>query len=211
MQLIGMLDSPYVRRVAIALQLLGLPFTHRSLSVFRTYDEFRRINPVVKAPTLICDDGTILMDSGLIIDYAQHLPGVRRPLLPSEPAARAKTLHALGLALAACEKSVQLVYECQLRPSERQHAPWIARVTEQLDAALQLLDEAIARRPLAVAEDTIDQAGIATATTWRFARAMTPDAAPNGRFPAIEAFCAQAETLRPFLAAPHGAGTFTAS
>lgn len=211
MQLIGMLDSPYVRRVAIALQLLGLPFTHRSLSVFRTYDEFRRVNPVVKAPTLICDDGTILMDSGLIIDYAQHLPGARRPLLPSEPAARGRALHTLGLALAACEKSVQLVYECQLRPPERQHAPWIARVTEQLGAALQMLDESLARAPLAATQDTIDQAGIATAVMWRFAQALTPDAAPAESFPAIRAFSDQAETLPAFLAAPHGPGTFTAS
>ena len=71
MQLIGMLDSPYVRRAAIAMQLLGLRFEHRALSVFRTFDEFSRINPVVKAPTFVCDDGTVLMDSTLILQYAQ--------------------------------------------------------------------------------------------------------------------------------------------
>jgi glutathione S-transferase len=75
-QLIGMLDSPYVRRVAISLQHLGVPFEHRSISVFRTFDQFQRINPVVKAPTLVCDDGTVLMDSTLIIDYAKRS---RRP------------------------------------------------------------------------------------------------------------------------------------
>ena len=52
MQLIGMLDSPYVRRTAICLKLLGLQYEHRSLSVFRTFDEFSMINPVVKAPSL---------------------------------------------------------------------------------------------------------------------------------------------------------------
>ena len=50
MQLIGMMDSPYVRRVAISLHVLGLPFEHRSVSVFRHFDEFAKINPVVKAP-----------------------------------------------------------------------------------------------------------------------------------------------------------------
>ena len=70
MQLIGMLDSPYVRRTAIALRLMGLPFEHRSLSVFSTFEQFRAINPVVKAPSLVCDDGTVLMDSTLILDYA---------------------------------------------------------------------------------------------------------------------------------------------
>ena len=57
MKLIGMLDSPYVRRAAISLRMLGLPFEHQSLSVFSTFDAFRAINPLVKAPTLIGDDG----------------------------------------------------------------------------------------------------------------------------------------------------------
>ena len=71
MELIGMLDSPYVRRTAISLRLLGIPFTHRSLSVFRHFDEFEQINPLVKAPTLVLDDGSLLTESNLIIDWAQ--------------------------------------------------------------------------------------------------------------------------------------------
>ena len=101
MKLIGMLDSPYVRRVAISLQLLDLPFEHLSLSVFRTFDEFSCTNPVVKAPTLVCDDGTVLMDSTLILQYAEALAG--RSLLPAEPQALARSLRTVGLALAACE------------------------------------------------------------------------------------------------------------
>ena len=66
MRLIGMLDSPYVRRVAIALESLQVPFAHEAVSVFSTFDKFQGINPVVKAPTLVCDDGEILMDSSLI-------------------------------------------------------------------------------------------------------------------------------------------------
>ena len=50
MRLIGMLDSPFVRRVAIAAQLLELPFEHDALSVFSTFEQFREVNPVVKAP-----------------------------------------------------------------------------------------------------------------------------------------------------------------
>src|SRR5688572_10540601 len=103
MQLVGMLDSPYVRRVAVSLRLLGLPFEHRSVSVFSTFEQFQAINPVVKAPTLVCDDGTLLMDSTLIIDYAETIAG--RSLMPSDSAARQHALRVLGLALAACEKT----------------------------------------------------------------------------------------------------------
>ena len=63
MKLIGMLDSPYVRRTAISLRLLKIAFEHRSISVFSAFEQFRQLNPLVKAPTLICEDGTVLMDS----------------------------------------------------------------------------------------------------------------------------------------------------
>ncbi len=104
MKLIGMLDSPYVRRTAISLKLLGLRFEHQNLSVFRTFDEFSRINPVVKAPTFVCDDGTVIMDSTIILQYAEALAGQR--LLPSEPARLAPALRLVSLGLAACDKAV---------------------------------------------------------------------------------------------------------
>ncbi len=69
MRLIGMLDSPYVRRVAISLEFLGVAFTHEAVSVFSTFEQFQRINPVVKAPTLVCDNGDVLMDSSLILQF----------------------------------------------------------------------------------------------------------------------------------------------
>ena len=73
MKLIGMLDSPYVRRVAISLNWLGIPFEHQALSVFSTYEQFRAINPVVKAPTLVCNDGSVMMDSTAILQYVEAL------------------------------------------------------------------------------------------------------------------------------------------
>jgi glutathione S-transferase len=79
MKLIGMLDSPYVRRVAICLKLLKLDFEHRSISVFSTYEQFKQINPVVKAPTLVLDNGQTLSDSTLIIDdLAAYHQAIRR-------------------------------------------------------------------------------------------------------------------------------------
>lgn len=48
MKLIGMLDSPFVRRAAISAKLLDLPFEHQSVSVFRQFDTFKAINPVAR-------------------------------------------------------------------------------------------------------------------------------------------------------------------
>ncbi|MFA5912922.1 MAG: glutathione S-transferase [Burkholderiales bacterium] len=209
MQLIGMLDSPYVRRVAISLQLLDLPFEHRSISVFRSFDEFHAINPVVKAPTLVCDDGTVLMDSTLILEYAESLAAPGKSLMPAVLAERRRALRLVGLALAACEKSVQIIYERNLRPPEKQHQPWVARVTGQLLAAYGALEAEFARSPFA-ADRTMDQAGISTAVAWHFTQRTLPEVVPAADFPALRRYSAAAECLPEFAAAPHGDGTYSA-
>ncbi|MDG5977006.1 glutathione S-transferase-like protein [Hydrogenophaga taeniospiralis CCUG 15921] len=209
MQLIGMLDSPYVRRVAISLQLLDLPFEHQSLSVFRTFDEFSRINPVVKAPTLVCDDGTVLMDSTLILQYAEALAG--RSLFPKEPAALAQALRTVGLALAACEKAVQIVYERGLRPAEKQHEPWVTRVTGQLLAACDGLETRLNAQALNVSRATLGQAEVSTAVAWQFIQQMLPAEVPAERYPLLCVLSGAAEALPEFCAAPHGDSTYRAS
>jgi glutathione S-transferase len=209
MQLIGMLDSPFVRRVAISLQLLDLPFEHRSVSVFRGFAEFQRINPVVKAPTLVCDDGTVLMDSTLIIEYAE---AVARPrsLMPNDPADLSHALRVIGLALAACEKSAQIVYERGLRPPEKLHQPWIDRVTSQLLAAYGALEEEVARGALGVDAATIKQAGVSAAVAWHFTQQVLAEIVPAAGHPALVALSEQAEQLPQFKAAPYGESTYRA-
>jgi len=208
MKLIGMLDSPYVRRVAISLQLLGLKFEHEPLSVFRTFDEFQRINPVVKAPTLVCNDGAVLMDSTLILDYAEALAHPRT-LMPNALRDLQHDLRIIGLALAATEKSVQIVYERDLRPPEKLHAPWLDRVTGQVLAAYAGLEQEISARPLPMGSPGITQAGVTVAVAWHFTQQMIPADVPAGRFPRLQAYSLAAESLPEFKAAPHGDGSIS--
>jgi glutathione S-transferase len=200
MQLIGMLDSPYVRRTAISLHLLNIDFEHQAISVFRTFEQFKQINPVIKAPTLICDDGTVLMDSTLIIDHAEHIAG--QSLMPSEPGERVHALRAVGLALAACEKSVQIVYERTLRPAEKQHEPWVARVQMQLLAAVAALEEALKNNRSSFGKPVINQAGITTAVAWRFMQMVVPGIVAANDYPMLTSYSAEAERLPEFKATP---------
>lgn len=199
MRLIGMLDSPYVRRVAVSLNFMGLPYRNEQTSVFRHFDQFAAINPVVKAPTLVTDDGMVLMESTLILDYLEKLaPG--KSLMPAALGDYARGQRLTGLALAACEKAVQIVYERNLRPAEKQHQPWLDRVSRQLNAAWGAVEAEIGEawlfgsKPLA--------ADIAIAVGWRFTQLMVADAAPAAQYPALVAFCARAEALPEFLASP---------
>ena len=129
MRLNGMMDSPYVRRTAIALTAMDIPFRSEPVSVFRDYAAFAAINPVVKAPTLVTDEGTVLMDSGLILDLAERLARPGRSLLPADRLTLARPQAVSGLALAACEKAVVIVYEMNLRGESERSATCLARST----------------------------------------------------------------------------------
>ena len=201
MKLIGMLDSPYVRRVAICAKHLGIHLEHQSVSVFRHFEQFQQINPVVKAPTLVLDDGEVLMDSTLIIDYLETLAPPGKSLMPDDLKQRLRALRVTGLALAACEKSVQLYYERSLRPAEIQFQPWVERVEGQLAAAYSALERELQKQPL-VNGELIAQDGITLAVAWSFTNLVVPEQVDAEHFPRIAEFTAQAETLEAFISTP---------
>lgn len=199
MRLIGMLDSPYVRRVAISLDLLGIPFQHESVSVFSTFDQFHAINPVVKAPTLVCDDGGIIMDSSLILQFCEAAAG--RSLWSLDKQRLQHEFGAVSLALAACEKGAQIVYERNLRPQAAQYEPWIARVTGQLLAACGALEKEVTQRADVFA-DPATQVALSSAIAWDFLQTMLPAVVPAGDYPGLAALAHRVEQTAPFLKYP---------
>lgn len=182
-KLIGMMDSPYVRRVAISLELYGVEFESHPLSVFSSFDAFSRINPAVKAPTLVLDNGIRLMDSSLILAYFEGLASPARKLLPADPLAQASDLQTLGFILAAGEKAVQNVYEHKLRPAEKQHNPWIERITIQLLAACREWNTLLENRPAAAVPD---QVAVTSTVIWTFIQSMIPHVVHAGDFNHIQ-------------------------
>ncbi|AZF37439.1 Glutathione S-transferase [Pseudomonas sp. R4-39-08] len=201
MKLIGMLDSPYVRRVAISLEAMGVSFEHAALSVFSDFEAFAAINPVVKAPSLVLDNGSVLMDSTLIIDYFEAQSPAERKLMPHQALPLADSLRTLGLALAACEKAVQIVYEYRLRPEEKRHQPWLERVTGQLLAACRAWDTQLSGRQ-SVVSDRPDQVDITSAVAWSFIQLMVADVVRAAAFPALQAHAARWEATELFKRYP---------
>jgi glutathione S-transferase len=199
-ELIGMLDSPYVRRTAISLRLLGVPFTHRSLSVFSNFDEFQSINPQVKAPTLVLDNGALLVDSNLIIDWAETI-SERPSLMPGESAARLRALRLIGAALTASEKSVQIVYEHK-READKRDAAWLQRVNGQLHAAYGVLEREIDGVDGWLFGNSPGQADVSIAVAWGFTQLVTPEAVDPASYPRLAAFAMRAEQHPDFVALP---------
>ncbi len=201
MRLIGMLDSPYVRRVAISLDALGVAFDHEAVSVFSTFEKFKSINPVVKAPTLVCDDGEVLMDSSLMLQFVEAAKANGKTLWSRDAVQLQHEMRAVGLALAACEKAVQCVYEVNLRPKAAQHEPWLERVRGQLVAALSLLEIEVAKRQKDF-EHAINQESITAAVAWQFIQSMLPDITEKGDYKNLMKLSARMELTDSFIKYP---------
>jgi glutathione S-transferase len=178
---------------------MKLPFDLEQLSVFRNYGEFSAINAVVKAPTLVTDDGTVLMDSSLILDHAERIADPSLSLMPREGRARDEALGIIGLALAANEKAVQIVYERNLRPPEKQHQPWLDRVRGQLSQAYAALERDIAQRPAWFGGSRMMQPDVTVAVAWRFARSVIPEMVAETEYPHLAAHSLRAESLPAFV------------
>ncbi len=200
MKLVGMMGSPFVRRLAISMRMMGLDYEYQPLSIFRNYDELRAINPLVKVPTLIFDNGEMLVDSSLILDFLESISPAEKRLMPQEAGPRLNALRTIGIALIVMEKTVQLIYETLQRPENLQHTPWVERLQQQLEGACMLLEGRLleqGRTP-----QPLNQADLTTAVAWRFVQNIFPERVDANDYPSLAAFSAQAEQWPEFIACP---------
>lgn len=197
MILIGQYDSPFVRRVGIALTLYELPFEHRPWSVFGDGDRIALLNPLVRVPTLELDDGLVLVESHAIIDYLDGLVSPELALFPRAEPERHRALRVAALAMGLAEKAVSLFYE--LRLHDRISETWAGRCRSQIAGALAALERERAER---IGDwwfgERISHADIALACALRFASDAHPDLVILGDYPALEAHSARCEALDVF-------------
>jgi glutathione S-transferase len=197
MILIGQYDSPFVRRVGIALTLYGMTFEHRPWSVFGDTDKIRPHNPLVRVPTLILDDGEVLMESHSILDYLDNLVGRERALFPSTEPARHKALRVAALATGTGEKAVSLFYEKRLHSQVSD--VWVNRCRSQILGTLGVLEaDRDARHDDYWFGDQIGHADIAVAAVLRFISEAHRRLVPMSDFPALAAHAARLEALSVF-------------
>ncbi len=197
MILIGQYDSPFVRRVGIALTLYGLPFEHRPWSSFGDADRIRPYNPLTRVPTLVLDDGEALVESHSMLDYLDSLVPADRAMFPRAEPARHRALRIAALATGLADKAVSLFYEKRLH--REMSDLWIDRCRAQISAVLAALE---ADRALRGSDywfgERIGHADIAVAAALRFLAEAHPGLIPMAEFPALDAHAARLEALPVF-------------
>jgi len=209
MILIGQYDSPFVRRVAIALRLYGLAFQHRPWSTFGDADKIAPFNPLRRVPTLVFEDGEVLIESTAILDYLDEVVGPEKAMIADSGPERRHALKICALATGLGDKAVSLVYERVLRKD--QSKLWVERCEAQIAGVLDVLETERA----AIASPywfggRIGHADVAVGCVLRFTAEAHPGLLDAARYPALVAHAARCEALPPFreivqkLAPPSG-------
>ena len=193
MILVGQYDSPYTRRVAASLHMLGFDFEHDTRSVFGDFDSMRTTNPLGRIPSLVLADGTTLIDSAAILDWLDHQVGPERALLPPGGLARQQALQRIALATGTIDKVMAGAYERLVRPLAHRWPDWIARCRTQAEGGLA----ALASLPWP-GDARLDQAAITTACMVGYVRLADPGLLPAGRHPALDALSQRCEALPAF-------------
>ncbi|CAO3355230.1 glutathione S-transferase family protein [Azospirillum melinis] len=199
MILIGQYDSPFVRRVAVALRLYGMAYEHRPWSVFSDAPEVARFNPLKRVPTMVLADGEVLIESGAILDHLDEVAGAERALIARQGPERRRSLKLSALATGLADKAVSLVYERVLH-KERSDL-WMERCTGQIGAVLDVLeaDRATAAGPWWFG-DRIGHADIAAGCALRFVGEAHPAVFDRSRWPALVAHSDACEAMAEFKA-----------
>jgi glutathione S-transferase len=195
MILVGQYDSPYVRRVAVSLRVLGFDYEHDTRSVFGDFDSMRQTNPLARIPSLVFDDGEVLIDSAAILDWLDETVGPARALLPRAGPERRRALRLIALATGVMDKAVSSIYERAIRPAPRRWPEWVTRCRTQAAGALA----ALAREPWP-ADARLSQPEITTACMLRYVQMVDPELLPQGRYPTLEALSARCEARPEFQA-----------
>jgi glutathione S-transferase len=197
MILIGQYDSPFVRRVGIALTLYEMAYEHRPWSVFGDADKLRTYNPLTRVPTLVLDNGDVLQESHLILDYLDNIAGPAKALYPREEPARHKALRISALASGIAEKAVSLFYEKRLH--EKTSDTWVSRCTAQVTGALAQLESECSKRATPYWNGaTMGHTDIAVACCYRFTTDAHPGLLKKSDYPTITASCEKLEALPVF-------------
>jgi glutathione S-transferase len=201
--LVGQFDSPVTRRVGVVLHHYGIPFTRDTRSIFGDAAEIAKINPMIRIPALILDDGEVLIDSNAILDHLDEQVGPTRALIPPSGPIRRKILQATARASACFEKSGVLVYERIFHPPEHVSQQWETRCQTQLAAGLTELENRFEGPWLC--GDILTHADIMLTCAIGYMNLRLGSAFPPGAYPNLEALAAKCEALPAFIACRIGA------
>jgi glutathione S-transferase len=135
--------SPFGRKVKLAAAILGLDkeITIEKADPTDANDSIRKQNPIGKIPALIIEDGTVLYDSPVILEYLDHRAGGGK-IIPRDASARFAALTLEALCDGILDACILLVYEGRWRPPEMAVQKWVDYQADKVKRAFAVLEAA---------------------------------------------------------------------
>jgi glutathione S-transferase len=203
MILVGQFDSPFVRRVAVTLHHYGMPYTRNTMSVISDAAEMARINPLGRVPSLILDNGEVLIDSNAIADHLEEAAGDRANLLPPAGEERRRVLRVVAASCGVVDKAIAIVYENLFHERQQLSQTWLGRCEGQVASTVRYLESHMTGAW--IAGERFSQADIMTGATLSYLTLRLPALFPREAYPQLAALSDRCEALPCFAACRPGA------
>ena len=205
MKLIGNFLSPFSRRVAISLNVLNISYEIENILAFDNAEKIQPYNPLVRVPTLILDDGEVLIESYAILDYLDESVVEKKRLIPKNGPGRRRVMKDTAIGVGSMDRAQWAAYEYRHRPQEKVHEPWVQHNDAKALAGLHFLDGLAAFAGttgwLSGSKD-ITQSDITAVVAYSFIEKFRPGLSLAEDVPSLSAFAQRCESMPHFLAAP---------
>jgi glutathione S-transferase len=205
MKLIGLYRSPYVRRVAVSLNLLGMAYENEAVTPFDSPEVVSPHNPLVRIPTLVLGDGEVLVESYAILDTLDDMSPSDKRLMPASGDARKHVMKITAIATGTMDKTVWAVYEGRFHPREKFHKPWVEHNESQAEGGLAYLNDAVESADAVnngwiAGGDRISQADVSATIAFSFADMARPKLEVAEKYPSLADYAERMEALEAFSA-----------
>ncbi|MEP9377379.1 glutathione S-transferase family protein [Aquabacter sp. CN5-332] len=166
MKLYGSLTSPFVRKVRAFAMERGVPFEMVVEDPWQVSPRLIGLNPAGKVPVLELDDGSLLVESLLIIEYLDTLGDPSGALIPGAGKARWDALLWHARAQALIDAAVARVLELR-RPENLQMPARVAREEARFAEVLDFIERSLPDTPW-IAGDAISLGDIMLGVALRY-------------------------------------------
>lgn len=197
--LVGMLDSPFVRRVAITLRRYEFEYTNLPLMTIGHAEQFAAYSPLKRAPTLVLPSGEALFDSQLIINHLDELSPPGRSLMPTASEERLRCRQVLGIVAGIADKSVSAVYEKKFHDLEHRNQRLLTRIVGQITDSLAWLEQRAPHEAFLFGEQ-LSHADVLLGTAMCYASEANPEMFTLEKYPGVFSWYRRLVELDDFVA-----------
>lgn len=198
--LFGKYLSPYVRRVAVSLNMLRIPFEQRVISAIGDEAEREAVNPVGRVPALRLPSGEVLVDSAAILDHFDEVVGPEQALIPVSGMARRRSLQLLAIATGAIDRAMTANAERRREVLDHER---IARLLRQCRQGFAALEHTLGgEMSFEGTPDRVLQSDITTVVGFYFVNHIFPGTLDRQDFPGLGALSDTLENRAEFRDVP---------